>query len=59
VGKRLADTPLRELGVMVVGIRRQNGERLMPPPGTALIEPGDCLFAFGSSQAVNRMINDV
>jgi voltage-gated potassium channel len=59
VGKRLADTPLRELGVMVVGIRRQNGERLMPPPGTAMIEPGDCLFAFGSSQAVNRMINEV
>jgi len=59
IGKRLADTPLRELGVMVVGIRRQNGERLMPPPGTAVIEPGDCLFAFGSSQAVNRMINDV
>ncbi len=57
VGKRLMDTDLREKGVMVVGIRRANGERLMPPPGTAIIEPGDCLFAFGSSQAVNEMIN--
>ena len=56
VGKRLMDTDLRERGVMVVGIRRANGERLMPPPGTAVIEPGDCLFAFGSSQAVNEMI---
>ncbi len=57
VGKRLMDTDLREKGVMVVGIRRASGERLMPPPGTAIIEPGDCLFAFGSSQAVNEMIN--
>lgn len=56
VGKRLMDTDLRDRGVMVVGIRRANGERLMPPPGTAVIEPGDCLFAFGSSQAVNDMI---
>jgi voltage-gated potassium channel len=57
VGKRLMDTDLRERGVMVVGIRRANGERLMPPPGTSVIEPGDCLFAFGSSQAVNEMIS--
>ncbi len=57
VGKRLMDTDLRERGVMVVGIRRANGERLMPPPGTAIIEAGDCLFAFGSSQAVNEMIS--
>ncbi|MBM4076665.1 MAG: hypothetical protein FJ267_13630, partial [Planctomycetes bacterium] len=56
VGKRLMDTNLREKGVMVVGIRRANGERLMPPPGTAVIESGDCLFAFGSSQAVGEMI---
>lgn len=58
VGKRLMDTDLRERGVMVVGIRRANGERLMPPPGTAVIQPGDCLFAFGSSQSVNEMINE-
>jgi len=57
VGKRLMDTDLRERGVMIVGIRRANGERLMPPPGTSIIEAGDCLFAFGSSQAVNDMIS--
>ena len=56
VGKRLAETDLRELGVIVVGIRRRNGERLMPPPGNAMIEAGDCLFAFGTSSAVNQMI---
>jgi voltage-gated potassium channel len=56
VGKRLMETDLRELGVIVVGIRRRGGERLLPPPGNAMIEAGDCLFAFGSTAAVNRMI---
>ncbi len=37
-------------------IRRANGEKLLPPPGTAVIQAGDSLFAFGSSQAVNAMI---
>jgi voltage-gated potassium channel len=56
VGKKLMETDLRDAGVMIVGIRRRNGERLMPPPGNAVIEAGDCLFAFGSTAAVNRMI---
>src|SRR5579872_23648 len=58
VGKTLMETDLRDLGVMIVGIRRRNGERLMPPPGNAVIEAGDCLFAFGSTTAVNRMIGE-
>jgi len=58
VGKKLMETDLREEGVMIVGIRRKNGERLMPPPGNAVIEAGDCLFAFGSTHAVNRMIGE-
>src|SRR3569623_879952 len=58
VGKKLMETDLREKGVMVVGIRRANGERLMPPPGTAMIEVGDCLFAFGSSEAVNLILGE-
>ena len=48
VGKKLMETDLRDEGVMIVGIRRRNGERLMPPPGNAVIEAGDCLFAFGT-----------
>jgi voltage-gated potassium channel len=58
VGKQLMETDLREAGVMIVGIRRKNGDRLMPPPGNAVIEVGDCLFAFGSTMAVNRMIGE-
>ncbi len=56
VGKQLIETDLRERGIMVIGIRRANGERLMPPPGSAEIRVGDSLFAFGSSQSVNEMI---
>lgn len=56
VGKKLAETDLREKGVMVIGIRRANGEKLLPPPGTAVIQAGDSLFAFGSSHSVNAMI---
>lgn len=56
VGKRLMDTDLRERGIIIVGIRRASGERLMPPPGSAVIQAGDCLFAFGNASAVNDMI---
>lgn len=55
-GKRLMETALGERGVMIIGIRRANGERLMPPPASAVIHPGDSLFAFGSAEAVNAMI---
>jgi len=56
-GQRLMDTDLRDLGIMVIGIRRADGERLMPPPGDALIEAGDCLFVFGNSDAVNAIVD--
>jgi len=56
IGKTLAETDLRDSGVMIIGIRRQNGERLLPPPGTAQLQAGDSLFAFGSTEAVNAMI---
>ncbi len=57
VGKRLSETDLRSKGVMIIGVRRANGERLMPPPGDTELRVGDCLFAFGSTTAVNEMIN--
>jgi voltage-gated potassium channel len=56
VGKSLDKTDLRQRGVIVIGIRRENGERLLPPPSSAIIQAGDSLFVFGSSTAVNAMI---
>ena len=58
VGRKLMDTDLRTRGVMVIGIRRADGERLMPPPGEALIHAGDSLFVFGNSDAVNAIVDD-
>ncbi|QDU79267.1 Voltage-gated potassium channel Kch [Polystyrenella longa] len=55
VGLQLNQADLREKGAMVVGIRRADGERLMPPPGDAEIRIGDCLFVFGNSQAVSEI----
>ncbi|MCA9039304.1 MAG: potassium channel protein [Planctomycetaceae bacterium] len=55
IGLRLNQADLREKGAMVVGIRRANGERLMPPPGNAEIQRGDCLFVFGNSRAVSEL----
>ncbi|MFO1096348.1 MAG: potassium channel protein [Planctomycetaceae bacterium] len=56
VGKTLDKTDLRQRGVIVIGIRRESGERLLPPPPTAMIQAGDSLFVFGSSTGVNGLI---
>ena len=58
VGKQLMETDFRGKGVMVIGIHRANGDRLMPPPGTAVIEAGDSLFAFGSADSVNQVLGE-
>jgi voltage-gated potassium channel len=57
VGRQLMETDLRSRGVMVIGIRRSNGERLMPPPGDAVIHAGDSLFVFGNTNAVNSVLD--
>ena len=58
VGQKLMETDLRGRGIMVIGIRRANGDRLMPPPGNAVIHPGDSLFVFGNSDAVNSILGE-
>lgn len=57
IGKRLSETDLREKGVMILGVRRADGQRLIPPPADTELRAGDCLFVFGSTAAVNEMIN--
>jgi len=58
VGKTLMETDLRQKGIMVIGIHRANGDRLLPPQGTAVIQSGDCLFVVGGADAINTMIGD-
>jgi voltage-gated potassium channel len=56
VGRKLMETDFRTRGVMVIGICRESGERLMPPPGDAVIHSGDSLFVFGNADAVNSIL---
>lgn len=55
IGQALCDTNLRNKGVMVLGIRRSNGDQLMPPDSSTVLRAGDSLFAFGSEAAVNSI----
>ena len=52
VGRKLSESGLRDSGIMLLGVRKSNGQKIFPPPGHLVIEPGDNLFAFGSSEGV-------
>lgn len=54
-GKALSQTDLRDQGIMVIGIRRLSGQHVIAPEGSATIEAGDSLFAFGSANSVNTL----
>ncbi len=55
-GQTLAQTNFRKLGIIIVGIRRDNGELLLPPPSSEVIRPGDCLIALGRVEAISEMV---
>ena len=52
---KLKDSSLRESGIMLLGVRRSSGEKYFPPPGDLVINAGDNLFAFGSSDDLARL----
>ena len=56
VGQELRATPIRaELDIVVVSIRRQNGDTLFNPAGDTKIEGGDILIAIGQVEALMRL----
>ena len=56
VGQELRATPIRaELDLVVVSIRRQNGDTLFNPAGDTKIEGGDILIAIGQVEALMRL----
>ncbi len=57
-GKRLAETDLRERGMIVIGIRRADGEVVTTPSASTEIETGDCLFLFGSAHSVQAVLSE-
>jgi voltage-gated potassium channel len=55
VGRKLSESGLRDSGIMLLGVRKSNGQKIFPPPGHLVIEPGDSLFAFGNSEGVAKL----
>jgi voltage-gated potassium channel len=56
LGKRIDQTDLRKLGVIVLGVRRPSGELLSPAPGTFLLSQDDRLVAVGHPSAIDAVV---
>src|SRR5262249_30816787 len=55
-GRTLAETGLRQRGVVIVGIKRKSGELLLPPKETARIETDDALIVLGKADEVAKLL---
>jgi voltage-gated potassium channel len=56
VGRKLSETNIRsELDIVVVSIRRNNGEVVFNPTGDAKIISGDLLIAIGKAEALAKL----
>jgi voltage-gated potassium channel len=56
VGRKLRDTNIRsELDIVIVSIRRGDGQIIFNPSGEAVIASGDMLIAIGSADAVRKL----
>jgi voltage-gated potassium channel len=55
-GQELRSTPIRsELDVVVISIRRQEGEIIFNPSGDCRIEAGDILIAIGRAEGLTKL----
>lgn len=56
VGRKLRETVIRsELNVVIVSIRRNDGEIIFNPSGETRIEGGDMLIAIGNAESLARL----
>ena len=56
VHRKLSETVIRsELNIVVVSIRRNNGEIIFNPSGETRIESGDMLIAIGNAESLARL----
>lgn len=56
VGRKLSETVIRsELNIVVVSIRRNDGEIIFNPSGEARIEGGDMLIAIGNAESLRKL----
>ena len=54
--RALAETDFRKRGVIIVAIRRPDGEILLPPLASTKIHPNDVLIALGKVSAVSELL---
>lgn len=55
-GRKLSETTIRsELDIVVVSIRRGDGEILFNPSGEAMIQSGDLLIAIGNAESLMKL----
>ncbi len=55
-GKNLLEAGLRrETGVIIIGIKKQNGKMVFNPDRSSLMEAKDTLIVLGESNAVNKL----
>ncbi|HEU5460494.1 MAG TPA: potassium channel protein [Pyrinomonadaceae bacterium] len=56
VGRKLSETVIRsELNIVIVSIRRNDGEIIFNPSGSTQIEGGDLLIAIGNAESLTRL----
>ena len=56
IGRKLCDTNIRsELDIVIVSIRRNDGEMFFNPSGDATIESGDMLIAIGHPESLMKL----
>ena len=56
VGRKLSESVIRsELNIVIVSIRRNNGQIIFNPSGETKIESGDMLIAIGNAESLARL----
>ena len=56
VGRKLSETVIRsELNIVIVSIRRNDGEIIFNPGGETRVEGGDMLIAIGNAESLRRL----
>ncbi len=57
VGQRLAETDIREAGVLVVAVHRADGDYVYNPGGEHMVQAGDSLIVLAESKDATRLRN--
>jgi voltage-gated potassium channel len=55
VGKRLAETDIREAGVLVVAVHRADGDYVYNPGGEHMVQAGDSLIVLAEAKDASRL----